>query len=132
MHFYHICQTSSFESEPTITPANYEYYVDQGNLLLTVAYPQDTVSRDNPGIDCGPFTLITDYDSSVLDSVISATTLFTANDATSINFSTTQSDLSDTITYSVQVTQSEYDFTSLAGYVSIIVRNCETIVDDWA
>jgi hypothetical protein len=89
------------------------------------------ISRDNADVNCGPFTLSIAFDSAEKDSVISESTSLVAIDATSINFSSTQSNLNDKITYEVQVQQEEYGFSSPAGYLTLTVRTCDFVITDW-
>ena len=85
---YHICETSSFENAPTILPEGFAYYVESGDLVLTATYDLDVISAANT-VSCGPFTLVTEFDSAELGSDLDAGTTIEATDATQITFSST-------------------------------------------
>ena len=85
---YHICETSSFENAPAISPQDFAYYVDSGNLDLTATYDLDEISATT-SVLCGPFTLVTEFDSAEQGSDLDAGTTIEATDATQITFSST-------------------------------------------
>jgi len=90
LEVYHICETSSFENAPVITPENYNYFVNQGDLTLTAAYDQDLISADPAyDVECGPFTLVVEFDSAELGSDLDAGTTIQATDDTTITFAST-------------------------------------------
>ena len=62
--------------------------MESGDLVLTAAYDLDVISATT-NVQCGPFTLVTEFDSAELGSDLNADTTIGATDATQITFSST-------------------------------------------
>ena len=84
-----VCDTSTFDAAPVLSPDNQNYYTGQGNLAVAATYLKDYISRTTANV-CGTYTIDVKFNSVastiVSGSLDSSLTYFDAIDANTLNF----------------------------------------------
>jgi len=141
---YDICNDSDFPDAPTVIENEYDYWIGQGDLEVSVDWTEDTVSAEQTGYDCSPFSISSVFDSadSTLNPDEGAADSYDANPlvnsvaqvgiSNKLKVKLDQPDLSGILKFDLEISSEFITDPSPTGVFTLDVHSCSVKEEDWA